>query len=195
MNTEPTTAEQTHPDTTSNRRRRGFVARLPKVLRDKINSMLDDGFTYNQIIEELQKSTNPPLPYPLNEDCISTWKLGGYQDYLRNQSWRERIDTRADRYLEVAANDAPQLVAGSLYAATLEISELMDELAQPKSVETDDLKLARISHALARLSQSMLKIQQYRDALAKQKDAKDAKPMKAGVTREELARITKRINL
>lgn len=178
-------------------RRNGNVARLPKVLRDKINSLLDDGATYPQIIGDLEKSTNPPLPYPISVNNLSNWFEGGYQDYLRNQAWRERIDTRADRYVETAANDAPQLLAGSLYAATLEIAEFLDELAQPKAGETDDVKLARTSHALARLSQSTLKIQQYRDQLAKQKVAKDAieKPKRGGVTEEEMQRIERRINL
>src|SRR5947207_11766424 len=98
--------------------------------------------TYSDIVAELQKSTNPPLPHPVSEDNVRRWFEGGYKDHLRNQAWRERIDTRADRYLDVAANDAPQLIAGSLYAATLEISEFMDDLAQTKSDETDAVKLA-----------------------------------------------------
>ena len=193
MNTETPPIETA----TESSRRKGNVARLPKKLRDLVNSMLDDGKTYPEIIAELQKSTEPLLPWTISPKNLSAWFEGGYKDYLRNQAWRERIDTRADRYLEVAANDAPQLVAGSLYAATLEISEFMDELAQSKPDETDAVKLARISHALARLSQSMLKIQQYRDALAKQKEHKDVptKPKRGGVTREELARLRQRINL
>jgi hypothetical protein len=192
MKTEPQPTE-----TTSDARRRGNVARLPKILRDLVNSMLDDGNPYSEIVKALENSIDPQLPHPVSERNISNWFDGGYQDYLRHQSWRERIDTRADRYLDVAATDAPRLVAGSLYAATLEISELMDELAQSKADDTDATKLARISHALARLSQSTLNIQQYRDKRAKQKEAKESaeKPKRGGVTREELKAITERMRL
>ena len=56
----------------TNRQRRGFVARLPKSFRDKINQMLDDGHAYAAIVAELQSSTNP-LPHPISDDHIKTW--------------------------------------------------------------------------------------------------------------------------
>src|SRR4051812_18485402 len=93
--------------TTPDVRRRGNVARLPKTLRDLVNAMLDDGKPYSEIVQALQNSADPILPHPVTERNISNWFEGGYQDYLRAESWRERIDTRADRYLDVAANDAP----------------------------------------------------------------------------------------
>jgi hypothetical protein len=39
------------------------VAQLPKVLRDQINAMLDDGVPYKLIIDKLQQCTDPSLPY------------------------------------------------------------------------------------------------------------------------------------
>src|SRR5690242_7174257 len=49
------------------------IAKLPKPLRDLINSSLDDGLSARQIIEKLQASTNPPLPYPISAMNISDW--------------------------------------------------------------------------------------------------------------------------
>lgn len=56
MNTEPEISTETPA---YNTRRKGHVARLPKILRDKVNQMLADGVEYADIIAELQKSTNP----------------------------------------------------------------------------------------------------------------------------------------
>jgi hypothetical protein len=157
--------------TIESRHRRGNVARLPKILRDKVNSMLDDGAPYAQIVEALASSTNPPLPHSVNEDNIANWKKGGYQDYLKAQDWRERITINADRFLEVGAEDPTRLMAGGLYAAIVQICEIMDQLSQPTNGETDADKCTRVSHALSRLSNAMLTIQQYRDQVAKEKAA------------------------
>jgi hypothetical protein len=76
----------------SNSRRNGKVARLPSELRDQINHMLDDGFPYKTIIEKLGEPGKH-----LNEDNISNWRLGGYQDYLKAQmiNDRARVQTEA----------------------------------------------------------------------------------------------------
>jgi hypothetical protein len=187
MNTDP----QTIATPVEATRRKGNVARLPKQLRDKINIMLDDGVTYPEIGTELEKSTNPPLPHPISVNNLSNWFEGGYQDYLRNQAWRERMSSDADRYLEVAEDAPTKLVTGGLYASAIQICKLMDELTNPKGGETDAEKCARITNSLSRLSRSVLLIQQYRDKA----DKKPATPMRRGVTREELARITERIRL
>src|SRR5437588_9553699 len=67
------------------RRSRSNIAQLPKVLRALINSMLDDGAPYALIIEKLQQSTDPPLPYPISEMNISRWYDTGYQGHLAQQ--------------------------------------------------------------------------------------------------------------
>src|SRR5271166_6144938 len=76
----------------SRSRRNGKVARLPVALREQINLMLDDGVPYKVIIEKLG-----PAGQHLNEDNLSNWRLGGYQDYLKAQAIndRARIQTEA----------------------------------------------------------------------------------------------------
>jgi hypothetical protein len=147
-------------------RRNGNVARLPKPIRDKVNAMLEDGVTYADLITALGDHGKH-----LHISNISRWKDGGYQDYLRNQSWRERIDAKADRYLEIGLTDGAKLAAGGLYAAAIQICELMDELATATPGETDADKCSRVTNSLSRLSRSILMLQQYRDALERQKAA------------------------
>src|SRR6266480_3230521 len=79
----------------SKSRRNGKVARLPQALRDQINHMLDDGVPYKTIIERLSDAGKH-----LNEDNISNWRLGGYQDYLKAQL----INDRARTQIEAAAD-------------------------------------------------------------------------------------------
>jgi hypothetical protein len=76
----------------SRSRRNGKVARLPAPLRDHINRLMDDGLTYKQIIQKLAPSVQH-----LNEDNLSNWRLGGYQDYLKAQAIndRARVQTQA----------------------------------------------------------------------------------------------------
>ena len=65
----------------SRSRRNGKVARLPAALRDQVNRGLDEGLPYKTIIASLG-----PAGQHLNEDNLSNWRLGGYQDYLKAQS-------------------------------------------------------------------------------------------------------------
>src|SRR5580765_8621041 len=74
----PESQSETTEKPKSKRRPRGKIANLPKVLRDRVNAMLDDGFTYGQIIEKLKQSTDPPLPYPISEMNLSNWEDHGY---------------------------------------------------------------------------------------------------------------------
>src|SRR5438552_14865974 len=69
------------------------IAKLPKPLRDLINTMLDDGFPAREVIAKLQASTDPPLPYPISEMNISDWKNTGYRRHLAQQERRSEEHT------------------------------------------------------------------------------------------------------
>ncbi|MDB6059469.1 MAG: hypothetical protein JWO95_3313, partial [Verrucomicrobiales bacterium] len=149
---------------------RGHVARLPKVLRDKVNTMLDDGATYPDIAAELQKSTNPPLPHPVSDENIRRWFEGGYQDYLRNQTWGAAIRASQEKTLEAIAEDPVKFADAGVQLAATGICELLDELARAKS---DDAKapdqFARIANSMARLARVILAYADRRHALDKEK--------------------------
>src|SRR2546423_14343995 len=60
--------------------RRGTIARLPKVVRDKLNQMFDDGKLVRDMIKMVKEETGVELkPTMLRE-----WRRGGYRD------WQER---------------------------------------------------------------------------------------------------------
>src|ERR1041385_6375079 len=81
------------------------IAKLPKPLRDLINSSIDDGLPAKEIIQKLEASTNPPLPYPISEANISGWKTTGYQRYLAHQDHLDSIEASREAALEMAAGN------------------------------------------------------------------------------------------
>lgn len=158
--------------TITNRRRRGFVARLPKTFRDKINQMLDDGHTYADIVAELQKPSNPPLPHPISEDHIKTWRAGGYQDYLRNQTWADAVRDTQEKVLEAAAEDPVKFADAGVQLAATGICELLAELSRLQSSdEKASDRYARIANAMGRLARVILAYEQHRQTVAKEKAA------------------------
>ena len=80
----------------SHSRRNGKVARLPSALRDQINHLLDDGVPYKKIIESLGDAGKH-----INEDNLSNWRLGGYQDYLKAQAIADRARVQIESAAEV----------------------------------------------------------------------------------------------
>jgi len=62
------------------RPRNGKVAKLPEPIREWINQMIEDGLPYRSIINQLSEA-NPPLPYPISEMNLSTWRKGGYREW------------------------------------------------------------------------------------------------------------------
>src|SRR5438105_15415100 len=70
-------------------RRNGNVARLAKVVRDKINVMIQDGVSYNAIVANLGKKGKG-----LDISNLSRWRSGGYQDWLAEQAFIARVRAR-----------------------------------------------------------------------------------------------------
>jgi len=153
------------------RRSHGKIARLPKILRDLINQMLDDGVPYARIIRKLEQSTDPPLPYPISEMNISRWYDKGYQQHLAQQ---ERL-----AYVHANHEDAVELVAGNdtatLPEATLQIiaSQFYDLLGAfspdslKKKLAEDPLKYSRLINVFARLTREIINLKKHREASAK----------------------------
>src|SRR5438309_4394863 len=69
------------------RPRTGKVARLPYATRQRINQLIEDGFPYKAIIEKLNQDAL--LPYPISEDNLSNWRLGGYEEWRRQQQQKQ----------------------------------------------------------------------------------------------------------
>src|SRR6266480_2599793 len=80
----------------TNQRRNGKIARLPKETRDMINHMLDDGLPYPVIIDELGEAGEG-----MNTQNLTNWKQGGYQEYLKVQGLIEQIKAQTETAIEI----------------------------------------------------------------------------------------------
>ncbi|HWX20497.1 MAG TPA: hypothetical protein VN578_11415 [Candidatus Binatia bacterium] len=107
----------------SQSRRNGKVARLPASLREQINRMMDDGLPYKTIIEKLG-----PAGQHLNDDNLSNWRLGGYQDYLKAQA----INDRAHVQTQAAAD----VVRESGHLSPTKLQQVCSELALLHYIDT-----------------------------------------------------------
>lgn len=146
----------------SDHRGNGKVARLPKVLRDQINSMLDDGVSYKAIIQKLEQS----LPYPLSEMNISRWKDFGYQAYLRQQQWRDEM-----QHAHEDLADLDQTAAGPKVQETViqvGITEIFLALRKG-DLRNSPADFTRVLNSLSRLSREALVTRKYADQQAKEK--------------------------
>jgi hypothetical protein len=131
--------------------------------------MLDDGATYPQIADEINK-TAAVLP-PISKESIGSWQQGGYQDYLQAQDRRDRLTILCDRFIDPAEADPIQLAAGALHGAMIQVCECMDQISQAKPGATDPKNFVGIANTLSRISRSIVIISEYRDELQRLKAA------------------------
>ena len=163
------------------RRRRGKIAGLPAPIRDQINHLIQNGVPYHVILEKLQSPDAPPLPCVLTENNLSDWKDGGYQDWLDDQFWRDEMRSRHETFSGLLQGADPiQLPEGGLQLAAIGLCELLRDFSTSGTAGNPDPdKYVRAANSLARLSRSILTLQQYREACvearAKVRELKDPK--------------------
>src|SRR5690242_19603304 len=150
------------PPTRKRRARNGKVARLPKAVRHKINLLLDDAVPYEKIIEQLGADGAG-----LTFRHVSQWKLGGYQDYVMDSFWQNEMRARQESFTGLLNGDDPiSLPEGGLQVAVTGLCELLRDLCSAEA-QPDPTDYVRVANSLARLSRSILTLQQYREAAAK----------------------------
>ena len=166
-------------------RRKGNVARLPRVVRDRINQMIDDGVPYGEIIETLGEEAKG-----VSISGLSRWKDGGHQDWLAEQAFLEQTRLRQEITQEMVQDfDGTQVNHAALQLGALHIFEALRDLG-PGSL---DKKLggncgafARLVNALARASRETMQLQKYREACAEARaKVRELKDPKRKLTEDE----------
>ena len=184
--------------------RTGKIARLPKTLRDAVNTALRDGATAAAVIKLVSAAaangtTNgdgSAIEIP-NEQNITNWRDGGYQDWLKEQ---ERLDDmRAKREFAlrvVQENEGSKIHEAGLNLAASQIFELLQDfdVSTLKAQLADDPEnYSKVVSALARISKEALGFEKYRQLVAEQKrkieDALNTAKAKGGLTPDTLATI------
>ena len=145
----------------SKSRRNGKIARLPAVLREQINHMIDDGVPYKGIIGKLGEAGKH-----LNEDNLSNWRFGGYQDYLKAQALNERaltqIEAAADVIRESGDADCVQAQRACQQIALIQYMDVLlehgEEIARD-SLKKNPAKMITLMNSICKLSDSELAIE------------------------------------
>jgi len=170
------------------RRRKGKIASLPLPIRDQINHLIQDGVPYQLIIDKLEAPGAPPLPCVITENNLSDWKDGGYLDWLDDQFWRDEMRARHETFSGLFNGADPiQLPEGGLQLAAIGLCELLRDLSTSAVAgKPDPEKYVRAANSLARLSRSILTLQQYRNACAEaQAKVRELKDPKRKLTEDE----------
>jgi len=124
--------------------RRGKIARLPRHIRNTLNSCLDDGEQGRDLVEWLNglQQVKKVLAdefggRPVNEQNLTEWKQGGFREWQRQQETCERVRGLVELSddLEDAADEQgiPDRL-GSVLAAELaaETQKLLEETTDPR---------------------------------------------------------------
>lgn len=124
--------------------RNGKIARLPKPVREELNRRLENGEPGRALVEWLNQhpQVRPVLEQqfqgrPINEQNLSEWRQGGFQDWLRHQearAWVTRLAEEAEELEEDANGEAVSHRLASLLAAELArtAQALLQETPSPR---------------------------------------------------------------
>jgi hypothetical protein len=146
------------------------IAKLPKALRDIINTSIDDGLPAFEIIQKLNASTDSPLPYPITEVDISRWKSTGYQRYLAHQDHLDSIAASREAALElVRASDNLSLPQATLQVIASQCFEVLADFspaAIKQKLAEDPLKYTSFLHVFARITREIVHLEKFQEARA-----------------------------
>jgi hypothetical protein len=179
-------------------RRNGKVARLPKAIRHQLNTMLEDGVPYLQIIERL----GPPAA-GLIEKNLSTWKAGGYLDWLRENQLANALQAKHELAQAIVArsaeaNGAGQAVLQIIAANLCEFLAETDPATLRESLLSDADKFTRFVNSMVRLAEGGIKCElhklHHQDRIAEAASHK-ALADKPGISDESLRIAEEKLNL
>ncbi len=147
------------------------IAKLPKPLRDLINTMIEDGFPARAIIAKLQASTDPPLPYPISEMNISDWKNTGYRRHLAHQDRLALVQANREGAGEMlSCDDVTTLPEATLQILANQYYEFLCDFSPEtlkQKISEDPLKYTRFINVFARLVREIVHLRKFRDASTK----------------------------
>ena len=131
--------------------RKGKIARLPRLLRDEVCQRLSDGDTGAEICTWMNKlpAVRKVLDKAfkgedINEQNLSAWRMGGYEEWRADQCRVENIKRLSDFSARIAQAAGTSLSAGACAIAAGRVQNILEGLA--------DEDLAQIIPALKMLS-------------------------------------------
>ena len=130
--------------------RKGKIARLSRTIREQLNERLDDGQPGSVILPWLNALPEVAAiltqhfdSQPVNDQNLSDWRLGGFQDWLAAKEERNRIRALSEYAAELTSegrdpHDAANVIAGGRLLEALEENlkpELINEILAEKPAD------------------------------------------------------------
>ena len=191
----PATPARTTPQ--SDKTRRGFVARLPKETRERINTMIEDGVPYLETLARIG-----PEAAHITEKHMANWRSGGYQDWLREQQKINLLRNKRDFAFDLLARNngsqIPQTILQLLATNVCEFLVDLDPANLRESLLSDSDKFSRFVGTMVKLADGEIKCERHQNlqddraaAAAKQK----APGEKPGISDESLRVAEEKLKL
>ena len=190
--------------------RTGKIARLPRDLREQVNTALRDGATAAHVSALIdQAKTNgakngdgSEIEIP-NDQNVTNWREGGYADWLREQERLEGLQAKREFALElVRQNEGSKVPEAAMILAASQISEVLEEfdVAQLKTLLAEAPEnYAQVVNALTKLSKGNLDVQKFKDFVAERKreieKAVTEGKAQGGFSTETIERIERELKL
>ena len=129
-------------------RRNGKIARLPKGIREELNRRLRDGKFGPALLKWLneQRECQDVLDKEfdgrsITKQNLSEWRQGGYEDWLRNEEARQRVQALMEKAGDLENEAGGMAIADRL--GTLLAAELAVEMEQLESIQDPKERWAR----------------------------------------------------
>jgi hypothetical protein len=139
----------------------GKIARLSRAVRSQLNNRLQDGGEGKQIVRWLNSLPQVKRVLadrfdgkPINEQNLSDWRQGGYEEWLAHQDILAQAGELAANQQELAAAVPGKSLADHLAAA---ISFRYAAILAAQGPELDEGSLAQLK-SLSRISQAVVKL-------------------------------------
>jgi len=195
------------------RPRTGKIAQLPAPIRAEINRMMRDNVIAREILAWLKREH--PAVYekanfgPNGPHNISTWRYGGYEEWVRQQERLEEMKAQRELAFEIAQQSDGTIQAANLAIVASHIYEALQnfdiKLFGDKLLDKPELYsilidgVSKLSRAGVEERKLQLELTKYKDRVAELKRKIEAElgqgQKKGGLTPENLKAIEEALNL
>lgn len=173
--------------------RTGKIARASYEVRKHVNELLRDGATAKAVISFLEGAGINGV----NEQNVTNWRDGGYQDFLKEQSRLDEMQFKREFAMEIVRqNQGSQLQEATLHLAASQLYEALTDydIGNLKTLLAEKPEnYAAIVNSLAKLSKGALEVDKYKAQVREQKEkiekALAGARSKGGLTPETLKAI------
>jgi len=133
----------------------------------------------------------------LNDECIGTWRTGGYQEWLRDLDRVEAQRSRNEKAYDLACEKGSKIHQATIQVAGANLLNLLLDLepcALLQILEEDSDKYTRLLNALVRLSDGQLRCEQHQAKQAQQQ-SKTPAAKDGGISQAKLAQAKEALDL